>query len=75
MIKVENKDGERNIELKGSLSEISAECILVLREVFLRVLVLFPEPTVSIGVMMNLLMKAINIGGVSKEEQELGGGE
>lgn len=70
MIKIENKEGIHNIELKGDLSEITAECVLVLREVFQRILVLFPEPTISTGIMINLLMKAINIGGTTKEENK-----
>ena len=55
MIRVE----KGNMEVKGNIAEVSAECILVLRELYKKMLKEYPEREIANGILLNMIMKVV----------------
>lgn len=71
MINAENG----KINIKGNIADVSAECVLVLREIYKRNREKFSEE-VALGILMNMMIRAIeNPGGQDtkweKSEEEI----
>ena len=66
MIKVDMRGGQ-GLEMRGSLADVSAECVLVLEELYKKNLENFEEK-VAVGIMTNLVLRAI--GEVENKEIE-----
>lgn len=47
------------LELKGNIAEVSAECILVLRELYKRMLAEYPEKEIANGILLNMITKVV----------------
>lgn len=50
------------LKMMGSITEVSTECVLILREIYKKNLENFPEPEIANGIMMNMVIKAITMG-------------
>ena len=74
MIEVKkNNAGECNIRLEGDLVEVTAECVMVMRQIYKKNLAYFPEPEIAKGILTNMVLKAFDIGGLNKVLKELRG--
>lgn len=51
----------KGLKMTGSMAEVSAECILALRAIYKKNLELFPEPEIARGIMLNIMVKAIDL--------------
>ena len=66
MIKVDMRGGQ-GLEMRGSLADVSAECVLILEEIYKKNLENF-EDKVAVGIMTNIVLRAISE--VEKKEIE-----
>lgn len=72
MIEVKkDEQGVARVRLEGTLPEVTAQCILVMREIYKRNLAVFAEPEIATGILTNMAVKALDIGGLNKKIEEL----
>lgn len=58
MIKIDGQK-EKRLEIVGGLSEVSAECVMIMRAIYKKNLEIFPEPEIASGILMNMVVKAM----------------
>ena len=58
MIRSNYKDGE-GLRIEGSLSEVSTECVLIMREVYERNVEIYGRE-MALGILTNMLVKAVS---------------
>jgi hypothetical protein len=66
MIKIDSD--EKKMEIKGGLAQVSAECIMIMRAIYRKNLELFPEPEIAVGILTNMVIKAMMPDKVKEEE-------
>lgn len=57
MIKIDSD--EKKMEIKGKLAQVSAECIMIMRAIYRKNLELFAEPEIAVGILTNMVIKAM----------------
>lgn len=50
------------LEMKGNIAEVSAECILVMQELYKKMLQEYPEPEIANGILLNMITKVVSGG-------------
>ena len=47
------------LEMKGNIAEVSAECILILEELYKKMLEEYPEKEIANGILLNMITKVV----------------
>ena len=50
------------LEMKGNIAEVSAECILVMQELYKKMFQEYPEPEIANGILLNMITKVVSGG-------------
>lgn len=66
---VSNFKEHKGLDMNGSLSEISSECVLIMREIYKKNKEIYGEQ-MAVSLLMNLLIKAI-FDDATKEQREI----
>ena len=64
-----NEDNGKVLKMSGDIKELTAECVMIMRELYKRNLELFPEPEIAGGIMANMLVKALDLYKVLEKEK------
>ena len=50
------------LEMKGNIAEVSAECILVMQELYKKMFQEYPEPEIANVILLNMITKVVSGG-------------
>ena len=69
MISIDAENG-KGLRMTGTMSEISAECVMIMRTIYKKNLEIFPEPEIAKGILTNMFIKALDINDKEEDKEE-----